>query len=127
MELRIPFFLAACFCLLLAVLIEVAAADALTFLTLGRINDQATPGYAINALALIDGFLLNSMIGMLLSVVVPRAVTGRAQGIITLILSFFALLGTILLVFAAFALLMLMLALLVAVPFGTIAYLAAWG
>ena len=127
MELRIPFFLAAGFCLLLAVLVEVAAADALTALTLGQINDQATPGYAINALALIDGILLYNLIWMLLSVVVPRAVTGRAQGIITLILSFFALLGTILLIMIAFTLLMLMLALLVAVPFGTIAYLAIWG
>ena len=127
MELRIPFFLAACFCLLLAVLVEVAAADALTWLTLGQINDQATPGYAINALALIDGILLYNLIWMLLSVVVPRSVTGRAQGIVTLILSFFALLGTILLIILAFTLLMLMLALLVAVPFGTIAYLAIWG
>lgn len=127
MELRLPFFIAACFCLLLAVLVEVAAADLLTQLTWGNVNDAATPGFAITTLALLDGLILYNLVWMLLSVVVPRAVTGRAQGCITLILSFFGCLGTLALIFAAFTLLMLMLALLVAVPFGTIAYLAAWG
>jgi hypothetical protein len=124
MELRLPFFLGAGVCLLLAVFVELAAAQAFTQIFFG---DTKTPGYAINALALIDGILLYSLIWMLLSVVAPRSITGRAQGCITLILSFFGCLGTIALIFAAFGLLMLMIALLVAVPFGTIAYLAAWG
>src|SRR4051794_26403867 len=125
MELRLPFFVAACVCLLLAVLVELAAAQALTSIIAAEIPE--TPGYAINALALIDGILLYSVIWMLLSVVAPRAITGRAQGCVTLVVSFFGCLGTLLLIYAAFALLMLMLALLVAVPFGTIVYLAAWG
>jgi hypothetical protein len=124
MELRLPFFLAACFCVLLALLVEAAAAQAFTSIFAG---DKDTPGYAINALALIDSILLYNLIWMLLSVVVPRSVTGRAQGCVTLVVSFFGCLGTLVLIYAAFALLMLMLALLVAVPFGTIAYLAAWG
>lgn len=124
MELRLPFFIAAFICLLLALLVELAAAQAFTGIFFG---EKETPGYAINALALIDGIILYNLIWMLLSVVVPRAITGRAQGCITLVLSFFGCLGTIALIIAAFTLLMLMLALLVAVPFGTIAYLAAWG
>ena len=124
MELRVPFFVAACICVLLALLIELAAAQALTSLFAG---DTETPGHAIQALALIDGILLYSLIWMLLSVVAPRSVTGRAQGCVTLIVSFFGCLGTIVAIYVAFALLMLMLALLVAVPFGTIAYLAIWG
>ena len=124
MELRLPFFLAAGACLLLAVFVELAAAQVFTQIFFG---ETETPGYAINALALVDGILLYSLIWMLLSVVAPRSITGRAQGCITLILSFFGCLGTIALILAAFALLMLMIALLVAVPFGTIAYLAAWG
>ena len=124
MELRLPFFVAACVCLLLAVLVELAAAQALTSIFAGKTE---TPGYAINALALIDGILLYSLGWMLLSVVAPRSITGRAQGCVTLVLSFFGCLGTLLLIYAAFTLLMLMLALLVAVPFGTIAYLAIWG
>ncbi|HKC03374.1 MAG TPA: hypothetical protein VKC17_08730 [Sphingomicrobium sp.] len=124
MELRLPFFIAAGVCLLLALLVEAAAAQAFTGLFF---NDKDTPGHAINALALIDGILLYSLIWMLLSVVAPRSVTGRAQGCVTLFVSFFGCLGTIALIVAAFVLLMLMLALLVAVPFGTIAYLVAWG
>jgi len=124
MELRLPFFVAACVCLLLALFVEMTAAQAFTSIFF---SDKDTPGYAINALALIDGILLYSLIWMLLSVVVPRGITGRAQGCITLIVSFFGCLGTIVLIYIAFALLMLMLALLVAVPFGTIAYLAVWG
>ena len=124
MELRLPFFLAAGACLLLAVLVELSATPGLAQHIFG---ETKTPGYAINALALVDGVLLYSLIWMLLSVVAPRSITGRAQGCITLILSFFGCLGTIGLIFAALGLLMLMVALLVAVPFGTIAYLAGWG
>jgi hypothetical protein len=124
MELRLPFFIVAGVCLLLALLVELAAAQAFTSIFF---SDKETPGHAINALALIDGILFYSLIWMLLSVVAPRSVTGRAQGCVTLFVSFFGCLGTIALIVAAFALLMLMLALLVAVPFGTIAYLAAWG
>jgi hypothetical protein len=124
MELRLPFFIAAGVCLLLALLVEASAAQAFTGIFFDK---QDTPGHAINALALIDGILLYSLIWMLLSVVAPRSVTGRAQGCVTLLVSFFGCLGTIALIVAAFALLMLMLALLVAVPFGTIVYLAAWG
>src|SRR5258705_8761732 len=124
MELRLPFFIAAGVCLLLALLVEAAAAQAFTGLFF---NDKDTPGHAINALALIDGILLYSLIWMLLSVVAPRSVTGRAQGCVTLFVSFFGCLGTIALIVAAFVLLMLMLALLVAVPFGTIAFLVPRG
>lgn len=124
MELRLPFFIAACVCLLLALLIEIAGGQAFTSLFF---DAKATPGHAIAALALVDGVLLYSLFWMLLSVVAPRGITGRAQGCITLFFSFFGCLGTLALIWIAFALLMLMLALLVAVPFGTIVYLAAWG
>lgn len=124
MELRLPFFIAACVCLLLALLIEIAGGQAFTSIFF---SDKETPGHAINALALIDGVLLYSLVWMLLSIVVPRGITGRVQGCITLFFSFFGCLGTIVLIYIAFALLMLMLSLLVAVPFGTLVYLAAWG
>jgi len=124
MELRLPFFIAGFICLLLAFFVEAAAAQAFTGIFF---SNKDTPGHAINALALIDFVLLYSLIWMLLSVVAPRSITGRAQGCVTLFVSFFGCLGTLALIVAAFTLLMLMLALLVAVPFGTIIYLAAWG
>jgi hypothetical protein len=124
MELRLPFFLIAGFCLLLAFFVEAATAQEITR---NLLHNDNPPGNAISALALIDFVLLYSLIWMLLSIVIPRGVTGRAQGCVTLFVSFFGCLGTIALIFLAFTLLMLMLALLVAVPFGTIAYLAVWG
>lgn len=127
MELRLPVFLAAGFCLLLALLVEVAAAQELTRLTAGTLSNEPTPGTAIKSLALIDAILIYNLVWMLLSVLVPRGIEGRAQGCITLLLSLFALIGTVLLALAALSLLLLMVALLVAVPFGTIAYLIAWG
>lgn len=126
MELRLPFYFAAVFCLFVAVLLEVGASELFTKLTMGA-ESRETPGFAINFLALIDGIILYSMVWNVLSLILPQGITGRAQGCITLILSFFALLGTIALILFAFGLLMLMIGLLVAVPFGTIAYLAAWG
>lgn len=124
MELRLPFFIGAGICLLLALLIEIAGGQAFTSIFF---DSHDTPGHAINALALVDGVLLYSLLWMLLSVVAPRGITGRAQGCITLFVSFFGCLGTLVLIWVAFALLMLMLSLLVAVPFGTLVYLGIWG
>jgi hypothetical protein len=124
MEIRLPFFIVAFICLVLAFLVEAATAEWVTHNLLGNDNP---PGNAISALALIDFILLYSLTWMLLSVVVPRSITGRAQGCVTLFVSFFGCLGALAAIIAAFVLLMLMLALLLAVPFGTIVYLGVWG
>ncbi|MGE5721641.1 MAG: hypothetical protein ACM3YM_04195 [Sphingomonadales bacterium] len=126
-QLRKPFFAVAIFWLVLAFVIELAASGWLARLTAGHLQEPATPGIAINYLAIIDGLLIYNCCWMVLQIIVPRGISGRAQGPITLILSLLALLATIGLVIAAFVLLMLMVSLLLAVPFGTIAYFAAWG
>jgi hypothetical protein len=126
-KLRVPFFVIAAVLLALAVLIELAASGPLAKIGADALRNKETPGLAINYLALLDALVLYNLIWMGLGLLVPRAVTGRAQGIVTLVLSFFALIGTVALIFAAFGLLMLMISLLLAVPFGTIAYFAAWG
>lgn len=125
-RLRIPFFAVAMLALGLAILTELAAADLFLLLTGGRENPE-TPGLAIHYLAMLDGLLFYTVSFMALGIVAPRSVVGRVQGITTLVLSFFSLLASILLVMLAFGLLILMVSLLVAVPFGTIAYMAAWG
>lgn len=124
-RLRLPFLLAAAFFLLLAILLEVAAADALARWSAGTVG-TATPGIAIGYLAIFDGLLLYNVFWMTLGHFVP-SVSGRAQGLVTLVLAILALLGVVVMAFAAFTLLMLMVALLLAVPFGTAAYLAEWG
>lgn len=124
MELRLPFFIGACVSLVLALLVELAAARVFTEFFVGGTE---TPGYAINALAMIDVIVLYSLVWMLLSIIAPRGITGRAQGIVTLFFSCSGCTGALLAINAAFIMLMLMLSLLVAVPFGTIIYLAVWG
>ena len=60
-KLRIPFFAAALFVLLLAVLVEFAAAEPLARLTAGRLGTN-TPGIAINYLALLDALILYNLV-----------------------------------------------------------------
>ncbi len=112
--------------MLLALIVELAASELLTKLTAGTLQ-TFTPGIAINYLAIMDGIIVYSVFWMLLGLVLPGRFTGSAQGIVTLIAAILALIGTVVLAFAAFVLLMLMITLLLAVPFGTIAYFAEWG
>jgi hypothetical protein len=128
-QLRLPFFIAAIIAFVIALLVEVAAKDALGWFHILKTGAEGkeTPGFAITYLALIDGLIAYSLAWMVAGLVIPRSVTGRAQGIVSLIISIFAFLGTLALIFITFALLMLMISLLLAIPFGTIAYLAAWG
>lgn len=123
--LRLPFFVIALILIALAVLCELAATDILVLLTHGGQGPE-TPGLAINYLAIFDGLLAYTSTIMALGLT-NRALVGRVQGLVTLVVSFFGLLGAIALVIVAFILLTVMVTLLVAVPFGTLAYLAAWG
>lgn len=123
-RLRTPIFLLACWLLLLALLIELGSGWALA----RAAGEHETPGIAIGYLALIDLMIIHTLTLMALQLVFPRSIIGRIQGPVTLILSIIGILVTlIVLVLGSFMLLMLMVTLLLAVPFGTIAYLAAWG
>ncbi len=91
------------------------------------LDQPKPPGLAIAYLALLDGVLLFSVGLMGASLLVPERVHGRLQGALTLVFALLILLGGIALVVAAIALLILMLSLLLAAPFGTLAYLALYG
>ncbi|KQW77554.1 hypothetical protein ASC89_20515 [Devosia sp. Root413D1] len=86
------------------------------------------PGVGITAMAYFDLIFLYSLALIFVDFlpVVP-AVFSRVQGIVTLVLSLLALIATIVLAYFTFAFVMTMVSLLLAVPFGTIAYLAIWG
>jgi hypothetical protein len=125
-RLRAPFFWLAGFMLLVVVLIE--CASGLIVRPLNQVGlATSTPGLGIRYLPLIDGLLLYVVLLMGLGLLLSRSVIGRIQGLVTLVLSFFGLLGAIAMIFVALGLLILMVTLLVAVPFGTIAYLVGWG
>jgi hypothetical protein len=85
------------------------------------------PGLGIPYLALIDGVLVFTIGLMALALFVPGRVGGRVQGVVTLVFSIVLILASLLLTILAFVQLILMVTLLFAFPFGTIAYLAGWG
>lgn len=85
------------------------------------------PGSGIAYLALVDGLLLFTLALLGSSMVISHRTYGRVQGIVTLVVTFLWVLAGLLTALLAFAQLLLMIGLFVAVPFGTLAYLAIWG
>jgi hypothetical protein len=88
---------------------------------------EKPPGKAIRYLGLLDTLLLFTVALIAVSLVVSERVTGRVQGIATLIVSFLCLIAGIKMIFVALAELILMVTLFLAVPFGTLVYLAKYG
>jgi hypothetical protein len=85
------------------------------------------PGFAIPYTALLDGLVLFAVALIALPLIIPDRLHGNIQGIISLIVSLVVLIVAIFMILAAFMLLMLMIGLFTAAPFGTIAYFALWG
>lgn len=92
-----------------------------------RQENEAPPGMAIRYMALLDGLVLLTVGLMGLGLVGPERVLGRLQGLITLIVSFLVLMSGLFMLLTAFIRLMVMVSLFLAVPFGTLAYLAIYG
>ncbi|MGV9213624.1 hypothetical protein ACTFTM_17360 [Micromonospora sp. RB23] len=141
-ELRKPFLLLALVAITLVVLVEVGSSlltgggDATGALLAGAADlgvevDAAgvsePSGRGTSYLALIDAVALWTTGLFCLSLVVPERVQGRIQGVATLIFSILLILGSLVLLIIAFVELMIMVSLFLAVPFGTLAYLALWG
>jgi hypothetical protein len=115
---KLPLIIAAVL-LIVCVLIELSSA---AFLQTGD-----APGLGIPYLALVDGLLAYTFVMMVLTFVLNANVQAKLQAILTLIVSFFLVLGSIVLIFVALGKLLLMVALFFAAPFGTAAYLILWG
>lgn len=120
MKIKAVFFLIGLIAGALAVAVEIGS-RALT------VGGTRPPGLGISYLALVDAFLLFVLALQGTSLVVSQQAAARAQGIITLIVSLLWVIGSFVLAMVAVALLFLMIGLLLAVPFGTIVYLAKWG
>jgi hypothetical protein len=89
-------------------------------------ESEEPPGYGITALGLVDVMLLLTIGLMALSLVVGDHLQGRAQGIIGLIVGVLVFIAAFKQLFAALIELLIRVALLLAVPFGTIAYMALY-
>jgi hypothetical protein len=85
------------------------------------------PGKAIAYMALVDGQLLFALILQALQVAKIQRLQGKVQGLIILIVGILIVLGSILLALLALGFLLIMVALFLAAPFGTVAYICKWG
>jgi len=118
--LRLPFFVVAAFLLVMAVGVEFAS------LAVIPSERNGPPGWGIPYLAIVDLLLAYGVGVHSVGLGKQPGLQGRLQGPISLVVSVFGLLGAVALAFLAFGLLMLMVGLMVAVPFGTLAYMALW-
>jgi hypothetical protein len=84
-------------------------------------------GQAIPSMALLDGLIFFAALVIGIALLVPERVQSKVQGIVTIIVAVVLLLSCIAKIFVDLALLFTMVGLLLAVPFGTIAYLIIWG
>jgi hypothetical protein len=78
-------------------------------------------------MAVPDGLMLFTVMLMGAPLFIPERIFAKVQGVATLVVSLLALTGSITGTFLTFALLILMVALFTAFPFGTIVYLIIWG
>jgi hypothetical protein len=140
-KLRVPFFAVALAAILLVVLVELGEPLILggqrTGATLAGQADalgvsvpaqaHTPPGRGIPYLALVDGVALFTIALMGLGLLLPARLHGRIQGVITLVFAILLTIGAVGLAIVAVTELILMVSLLFAPPFGTIAYLILWG
>ncbi|SRR6266498_1823813 len=131
-KLRRPFLIIALILILFVVLIEAGCALWLDFGTkatgeVAKTLNVDTPGYGIIYLSFIDGFVFYLTLLIALALLIPERIQGRIQGCITLLVSFFGCIGFIVAIFFALFLLIVMVTLLLAPIFGTIAYFAIYG
>ncbi|HVR84200.1 MAG TPA: hypothetical protein VMU54_07815 [Planctomycetota bacterium] len=127
-RLRLPFFIVAMILILLAALGEAGSAAFLSQSDSELRNlGGSAPGWGVPTMALLDGLIFFAVGLMGLSMILPKGIHAKIQGILTLIVSFLLLLGSVVMGFAILMLLLLMVGLLLAPIFGTALYLAVYG
>ncbi|MEK8105514.1 hypothetical protein NKG94_10890 [Micromonospora sp. M12] len=142
-DLRKPFLLLAMLAIVLAIGVELGAglllggADAGAALAdsagtldveLDDVSGVSEPsGRGTGYLALIDAVAVWSTGLFCLGLLLPERVQGRVQGVASLIFSIILIIVGLVALVIVFVELMIMVSLFLAVPFGTLAYLALWG
>ena len=94
---------------------------------LQRLNKGTPPGRAIPAMAVLDGLVLFTVLLMGAPMFISESIFAKVQGIATLVVSLLALTGSITGILLTLSLVLLMVALFTAFPFGTIIYLIIYG
>lgn len=90
-------------------------------------SGKKPPGVGVPSLGLLDGLLLYTIVLMGLPWLITERVHGRIQGIASLIVSILLLIAAVVLIIGTFVKTLIMIALFLAAPFGTLAYLAMYG
>jgi hypothetical protein len=125
---RKPLFVIALIAILLAVLVELGSMS----LVSQQIDPQAAAldisaaGKAVPSMAFLDGLLLFATTIIGIALLIPERLQSKVQGIVTLIFAILLLLSIIVALFKDLTQLILMVSLLMAPIFGTIAYFAIW-
>ncbi|XOZ34501.1 hypothetical protein ACMDCT_04525 [Halomonadaceae bacterium KBTZ08] len=120
LRLNRPLFLLAIVLLGLVLLVELGV----TITTPWIHNANGAVGWAIPGLALLDSQLVFTVLLMAVPLIAPESVTGRIQGITTLVASIILLIACVATALAAFSLLVQLVGLLVAPPMGPPLYVA---
>lgn len=119
---KTPFLLLGLFCLFLSLLVAGGSAGAL-----GIFEAEKGPGLGLAALCFFCVLPCYSYAILTCEVLQLGAVSGRLQTVVALVGSIVGLLFGLYFIVKAITLLSVMLALFLAVPFGTIAYMVIWG
>ncbi|MFT6791823.1 MAG: hypothetical protein ACJA04_001036 [Cellvibrionaceae bacterium] len=111
------------FLIALIVGIEVSS---LAFVTTSNTENLKSPGLGIMSLAFIDGILLYSWTTIKAGSIIPEKILTPGTKVANFLFFLFLLSLSITTIFTAIALIMLMISLLLAIPFGTIVYMIAY-
>ena len=90
-------------------------------------KQERPPGLSIPDLALLDSIMLFSLLLIGLALFIPQRLQGKVQGMATLLFALLLIGFSLRQVLAAVSALILMLALFLSIPFGTIIYLIIYG
>lgn len=90
-------------------------------------GQEQPPGMALSALGLLDSLLLFALVLQMAGLWMIQSLQVKIQGVITILVALGLLFAAIPLVFRAIAEVLLMVGLLLAIPFGTLIYLAIYG
>ena len=124
------FFWLAMGALVLVLCVELGTYSPLVRGALGLTIEDApvsTPGLALRAHLVVDGFLALNGLSMVLAMGLGGAAGGRMHALASLVCGVLGLIGAIALLVLAIAFAMMLISLILAPPFGTIAYFAGYG
>src|ERR1017187_7163255 len=127
-SLRKPVFVIALIAIGLTVLVELSSIALVSNVSsAANTLNVSISGQAIPSMSVLDGLIFYAMLVMAIALLLPERFQSKIQGIATIIVALILLLACIVRIVVDLQLLFLMIGLLLAVPFGTIAYLVIWG